>query len=211
MKNNHPDAYIICEQCQKQVKAHYLRKHVYMRHRKGEYKCSQDCEFVAEYYHELEKHRYMMHYNRYNWPEQGSNTSLGNNNNGNLMMSSSSSSSVATTSAISSNNNLNVNNNNSNNNNNSTDDTILARSKRFVCKWNDCSFSHENRSKVLKHIRINHFSGSQCITRNGFTSQQQQSSNSSQQPDERKVLEFLDVIEYNNNNNNKLDISFNFE
>ena len=64
MKNAHPDDYITCDQCLKQVKAHYLRKHFYMRHRKGVYKCSQDCDYIAEYYHELEKHRYMVHNSR---------------------------------------------------------------------------------------------------------------------------------------------------
>lgn len=185
MKNVHPEEYITCEQCQKQVKAHYMRKHFYMRHRRGTYKCSQDCDYVAAYYHELEKHRYMTHNNRYNWADNGGGGGGGGGGSAPVSMANNSSNVFFPTNPIAaaimaSHNNSHNNNNNSNSGssfNAHLDDhphqsssvgnlqrqptTSTSTARRYLCKYPDsnCSYWHESRSRVLQHIRTLHLSG----------------------------------------------------
>lgn len=158
-----------------------------MRHRKGEYKCSQDdCGYVAEFYHELEKHRYVMHYNRYSWGNEPGGSGVGGGGvpivsgalqgppgNSNPIVaavvqhSAQASTSSATSSAA-----------------NSEDGPRLVR--RFACKYRDCKFAHESANRVLKHIRSHHLGGSSS-SRNGLPANPL---------DDRAANEYLDVLEF---------------
>lgn len=205
MKNVHPEEYITCEQCQKQVKAHYMRKHFYMRHRRGTYKCSQDCDYVAAYYHELEKHRYMTHNNRYNWVDNGGGGGGGGGGSAPVSMANNSSNVFFPTNpiaaAIMASHNNSHNNSSNNSNSGSSFNAHLddhphqsssvgnlrqpttTTARRYLCKYPDsnCSYWHESRSRVLQHIRTLHLSaggGSNSSTSGRPTSSSSSSSSS---------------------------------
>ncbi len=196
MKNVHPEEYITCEQCQKQVKAHYMRKHFYMRHRRGTYKCSQDCDYVAAYYHELEKHRYMTHNNRYNWADNGG----GGGGSAPVSMANNSSNVFFPTNPIAAAIMASHNSNHSNSSNGGfnahLDDhpqsssvgnlrqpttTSTSTARRYLCKYPDsnCSYWHESRSRVLQHIRTLHLNGGSNSSTSGRPTSSSSSSSSS--------------------------------
>jgi len=60
----------------------------------------------------------------------------------------------------------------------------FSRQKRFACKWTDCSFMHESRGRVLKHIRVHHLMSSQNPGRAQLQTEEQQRA---------AALEYLDV------------------
>lgn len=205
MKNAHPDEYITCDQCLKQVKAHYLRKHFYMRHRKGVYKCSQDCDYIAEYYHELEKHRYMVHNSRSygNWADGSGSSGFGGSfGSSNLPSSSSGNNAFFPSNPIAAAIvNHQANNNNSlliNQNSNNSEEMMMppSRARRFVCKFNDCSYWHESRLRVLQHIRTQHLAANRISTRNGGAVPS--GSNSAGVSDDR-AAEYLEIYDFPDN------------
>lgn len=73
----HKDSYVNCDKCRKPFKAIFYPKHIYKKHRKGEYACPQvGCAFVAQYYYQLEKHRAaehneLMKRHTCSWPDCG--------------------------------------------------------------------------------------------------------------------------------------------
>ncbi|KAH9406116.1 hypothetical protein TYRP_013717 [Tyrophagus putrescentiae] len=164
MKNVHPEEYITCEQCQKQ--------------------CSQDCDYVAAYYHELEKHRYMTHNNRYNWVDNG-----GGGGGGGECSSLNGQQLLERLLPHQSNrgghhgkSQQQPHNNNSSNGgfNAHLDDhpqsssvgnlrqpttTSTSTARRYLCKYPDsnCSYWHESRSRVLQHIRTLHLRGGSLV------------------------------------------------
>ena len=151
MRMEHVDEYLTCKSCNKKFRnAEAIRKHNYLLHDTGDYRCDHEgCDFSTTYRHELFTHRQSKHKrkkcqftgcDRYvSFTYYPIHLRLHQNIRSYQCSWPDCGKTFVDNSSLKNHVRVHLN------------------FKRFHCKWPDCSYACEQKSNLITHIRIRHF------------------------------------------------------